>query len=127
MEEEYPESPDCLAPVAASKARRSSQAAARRLSRASTAGGGGLPFEDLLATIPTQTSSVALISLPLSGQQDSRRGLVNPLFLVTGRVKVRAATFSSHVRVLASPVPKSVPGCLLEAVWRAVTASSRRN
>ena len=54
MEEESPESPSSPPPVRASKARRSSQAAARRLSRASTVGGGGLPLEDLLATIPSQ-------------------------------------------------------------------------
>ena len=52
MEEECPESPPSPPPVTASKARRSSQAAARRLSRASTVGGGGLPLEDLLATVP---------------------------------------------------------------------------
>ena len=53
MEEECPESPSSPPPVPASKARRSSQAAARRLSRASTVGGGGLPLEELLATIPS--------------------------------------------------------------------------
>ena len=53
MSEESPESPRSPPPVAA-RARRSSQAAARRLSRASTVGGGGLPLEDLLATIPSQ-------------------------------------------------------------------------
>ena len=56
MSEESPESPRSPPPVAA-RARRSSQAAARRLSRASTVGGGGLPLEDLLATIPSQVEA----------------------------------------------------------------------
>ena len=56
MSEESPDSPRSPPPVAA-RARRSSQAAARRLSRASTVGGGGLPLEDLLATIPSQVEA----------------------------------------------------------------------